>query len=66
MNSNNIIGSTLTRRFQQIGDIVKVGRGVSGLKEWYPNHSFNIERKVGTLMGDDAKVSDPNEPEQLS
>ncbi len=36
----NTIGSVLTRRFAEIGDIVKVGRGTWGLKEWYPNRSF--------------------------
>ena len=36
----NTVGSVVTRRFAQIGDIVKVGRGVWGLKEWYPNRSF--------------------------
>lgn len=36
----NTIGSVLTRRFMKVGDIVKVGRGVWGLKEWYPNRNF--------------------------
>jgi hypothetical protein len=36
----NTIGSVMTRRFQQIGDVVRVGRGIWGLKEWYPNRSF--------------------------
>jgi hypothetical protein len=30
----------LTRRFIEVGDIVKIGRGVWGLKEWYPGRSF--------------------------
>lgn len=42
----NTIGSVLTRRFQQVGDVVKVGRGVWGLKEWYPNRSFNRPSKA--------------------
>jgi len=29
-----------TRRFEKVGDIVRVGRGIWGLKEWYPNRSF--------------------------
>lgn len=37
---NNTIGSVLTRRFQQFGDIVRVERGQWGLAEWYPNRSF--------------------------
>lgn len=36
----NTIGSVLTRRFNVVGDIVRVGRGTWGLKEWYPNRSF--------------------------
>lgn len=32
---SNVVGSVLTRRFQQVGDVVKVGRGIWGLKEWY-------------------------------
>ncbi len=40
----NTIGSVLTRRFNQVGDIVKVGRGIWGLKEWYPNRSFKKDR----------------------
>jgi hypothetical protein len=36
----NTIGSVLTRRANDVGDIVKVGRGTWGLKEWYPGRSF--------------------------
>ena len=36
----NTIGSVLTRRFQQVGDIVRVERGQWGLAEWYPNRNF--------------------------
>jgi hypothetical protein len=36
----NTIGSVLTRRCNEIGDIVKVDRGTWGLKEWYPGRSF--------------------------
>lgn len=36
----NTIGSVLTRRFAEVGDVVKVDRGTWGLKEWYPNRSF--------------------------
>lgn len=39
----NTIGSVLTRRFQEVGDIVKVGRGTWGLREWYPNRSFKAK-----------------------
>lgn len=36
----NTIGSVLTRRANDVGDLVKVDRGTWGLKEWYPNRSF--------------------------
>lgn len=39
----NTVGSVLTRRFNQVGDVVRVGRGVWGLKEWYPNRSFKAK-----------------------
>jgi hypothetical protein len=41
----NTIGAVLTRRSETIGDIVKVERGTWGLKEWYPNRSFNKKEK---------------------
>jgi hypothetical protein len=37
----NTVGAVLTRRSKDVGDIVKVDRGTWGLKEWYPNRSFN-------------------------
>lgn len=37
---SNTIGSVLTRRFMEVGDVVRVDRGTWGLKEWYPNRSF--------------------------
>jgi hypothetical protein len=36
----NTVGSVLTRRFNTIGDIVRVGRGTWGLAEWYPGRNF--------------------------
>lgn len=36
----NTIGSVLSRRFDKVGDIVRVGRGTWGLAEWYPGRSF--------------------------
>lgn len=36
----NVVGSVLTRRFNNVGDVVKVGRGIWGLKEWYPGRNF--------------------------
>lgn len=41
----NTVGSVLTRRFHEVGDVVKVGRGVWGLKEWYPGRTFKPASK---------------------
>jgi hypothetical protein len=42
-NRINTINSVLTRRFQQQGDIVRVSRGVWGLREWHPNIRFKAK-----------------------
>lgn len=47
----NTIGSVLTRRFQQVGDVVRVGRGMWGLAEWHPNVRFK-KRPIGEVMAD--------------
>ncbi|WP_262048879.1 winged helix-turn-helix domain-containing protein [Bradyrhizobium sp. Bra78] len=39
----NTIGSVLTRRMAEVGDVVRVGRGTWGLKEWYPGRSFKVK-----------------------
>lgn len=39
----NTIGSVLTRRMTEVGDVVRVGRGTWGLKEWYPGRSFKVK-----------------------
>ena len=39
----NTIGSVLTRRMAEVSDVVRVGRGTWGLKEWYPNRSFKVK-----------------------
>lgn len=39
----NTIGSVLTRRMNEVGDVVRVGRGTWGLKEWYPGRSFKAK-----------------------
>ena len=57
----NTIGAVLSRRFHDVGDIVRVERGTWGLKEWYPGRSFGRKEN-----GNSAKASSPNEPEQPS
>jgi len=36
----NTIASVLSRRFEKVGDVVRVSRGTWGLAEWYPGRSF--------------------------
>ncbi|HZL40242.1 MAG TPA: winged helix-turn-helix domain-containing protein [Pseudolabrys sp.] len=48
----NTVGAVLTRRSVDVGDIVKVGRGTWGLKEWFPGRSF--KKKL-----DEAGTSEP-------
>jgi len=55
----NTIGSVLNRRFIQVGDVVRVGRGTWGLKEWYPNRSFKAAVKADTASTQ--TVSAPND-----
>lgn len=43
----NTVGAVLTRRSQEVGDIVKIGRGTWGLKEWYPGRSFKAKGENG-------------------
>jgi len=50
----NTIGSVLTRRFNDVGDVVKVGRGTWGLVEWYPSRSFK-KKTAKSDNGDTAK-----------
>lgn len=40
VDKTNTVGSILLRRFQTIGDIVRVSRGLWGLQEWYPGRRF--------------------------
>ncbi|KAA3448866.1 hypothetical protein C7I87_19540 [Mesorhizobium sp. SARCC-RB16n] len=53
----NTIGSVLTRRANDVGDLVKVDRGTWGLKEWYPNRSFKKGVPVEKLEAASAAAS---------
>jgi hypothetical protein len=56
----NTIGAVLSRRANDVGDIVKVGRGTWGLKEWYPGRSFKKEQKQETEKeGGEPEVREP-------
>lgn len=48
----NTVGSVLTRRFQQVGDIVKVGRGLWGLREWSPHIRYKPKASEDDAEGD--------------
>ena len=54
----NTIGSVLTRRFMEVGDVVRVDRGTWGLKEWYPNRSFK------TAKTESAEKAPPEPPKK--
>lgn len=56
----NTVGSVLTRRFNEVGDVVKVGRGIWGLKEWYPGRTFKPSAKTGAavVQGDNRPMPD--------
>lgn len=60
----NTVGSVVTRRFNQVGDIVRVGRGTWGLAEWYPNRNFR--KKPATKAENGDVMSETNGPESLS
>jgi hypothetical protein len=47
----NTVGAVLSRRAQEVGDIVKIGRGTWGLKEWYPGRSFKTKPDNGDKAG---------------
>lgn len=69
----NTIGAVLSRRAQNIGDVVKMGRGQWGLPEWYPGRNFKKKVAKGgeglaTIQGGSAHMNDdgsfsPDEPE---
>lgn len=64
----NTVGSILTRRFNQVGDIVRVARGTWGLQEWYGSRfkkkGSKAEGEQGN--GNGATNAETSEPEQPS
>jgi hypothetical protein len=61
----NTVGSILMRRFNTHGDIVRVGRGIWGLQEWYGSRNFKKKGGKGD-NGLEVSSDEPNEPEQPS
>lgn len=53
----NTVGSVLSRRFDKVGDLVRVGRGTWGLAEWYPGRTFKT--KEDGAAGSAATVTPP-------
>lgn len=67
----NVIGSVLTRRFNDVGDVVKIGRGIWGLKEWYPGRNFKPANKAAAMLAEaaddpDIDTAPPEKPDVLS
>ena len=54
----NTVGSVLTRRFFEHGDVVRVGRGMWGLPEWYPDRDFQAEA-IAKRAGKRGQVEPP-------
>jgi hypothetical protein len=55
----NTIGSVLTRRASDVGDVVRVGRGTWGLKEWYPGRSFGKKDSAKPENGGEKPAEEP-------
>ncbi len=63
----NTIGAVLTRRANEVGDIVKVGRGTWGLKEWYPGRSFKKDKNEGAEAKSETNApGQPSKPKLVS
>jgi len=58
----NTLGSVLFRRFNDVGDIVRIGRGTWGLAEWYPNRSFKKKAKGDGETEATVETSEPEQP----
>jgi hypothetical protein len=60
----NTVSAVLGRRFDKVGDIVRVERGTWGLKEWYPNRSFRREARAenGDIKSSTNEPVSPSEP----
>jgi DNA-directed RNA polymerase delta subunit len=41
---SNTVNSILSRRFNDVGDIVRVERSTWGLREWYPHTNFGRKK----------------------
>lgn len=58
----NTVGAVLTRRANDVGDIVKVARGTWGLKEWFPGRSFKKDKAENGDKGESAVVTEEAAP----
>ena len=55
----NVVNSVLYRRFQSVGDIVRVERGTWGLKSWYPGRNFKTKIATNGKVDVEADTSEP-------
>ena len=53
-NKTNTVGSVLNRRSKKVRDIVSLGRGRWGLKEWYPNRRFDPKGSDDNSNGEES------------
>lgn len=61
----NVVGSVMTRRFNNVGDVVRVARGTWGLKEWYPNRTFKQVGKNVTMVVPTGQDEETNASEAI-
>ena len=54
----NVVNSVLYRRFQSVGDIVRVERGTWGLKSWYPGRNFKTKTTTISKVDAEADLSE--------
>jgi hypothetical protein len=59
----NTIGSVLTRRMAEVGDVVRVGRGTWGLKEWYPGRGFKTKDSAKDEVAEAKPAPSPPAPQ---
>jgi hypothetical protein len=57
------VGTILVRVANQDGDIVRVGRGLWGLFDWYPGRQRRAKKKTENGATDESKGADEKKPE---
>jgi len=57
------VGTILVRVANQEGDIVRVGRGLWGLFEWYPGRQRRAKKKTENGGAEESKGAEEKKPE---